>query len=267
MYPSPELSCSSFRRLGVVVAAISVLTVHGQTSIKELDRVLPATSAHWVGNGFLVHPVFADLAFTNTLSPFLMLVCTALCGHFCAHIYILPSPACTACVWTYALLSPLLQRIFARSSRSTMWQDYAAPKSFGPSLSERRGVGTHPHRGFETVTIAYQGEVEHADSQRNRDIIGPGDVQWMTAASGIIHEVEYPPCSPPQPTARRQLHAVPGHQLPAPRSRAASAELTCAGTGRSTIVSLSQEYHSTAFTKRGGIFEMVQLWVNLPRVT
>jgi redox-sensitive bicupin YhaK (pirin superfamily) len=65
--------------------------------------------------------------------------------------------------------------------------DYAAPKVFEPSKT-RRGVGQHPHRGFETITIAFQGEVEHGDSVGNRDVIGPGDVQWMTAARGIIHE-------------------------------------------------------------------------------
>jgi len=65
--------------------------------------------------------------------------------------------------------------------------DYGAPRTFAPS-SEPRGVGQHPHRGFETVTVAYQGEIEHHGSEGNRGIIGPGDVQWMTAASGIIHE-------------------------------------------------------------------------------
>ena len=65
--------------------------------------------------------------------------------------------------------------------------DYAAPAEFKPAL-EPRGVGEHPHRGFETVTIAYQGEVEHRDSAGHKGRIGPGDVQWMTAASGIVHE-------------------------------------------------------------------------------
>jgi len=65
--------------------------------------------------------------------------------------------------------------------------DYAAPRDFA-ATTEKRGVGPHPHRGFETVTIAFQGEVEHGDSVGNRGVIGPGDVQWMTAASGIIHE-------------------------------------------------------------------------------
>ena len=65
--------------------------------------------------------------------------------------------------------------------------DYGAPEQFAPT-SERRGVGEHPHRGFETVTIAYQGAVEHRDSAGNHGVIGPGDVQWMTAASGIVHE-------------------------------------------------------------------------------
>ncbi|MEB0207253.1 pirin family protein [Pseudomonas sp. CCC3.1] len=65
--------------------------------------------------------------------------------------------------------------------------DYAGPAQFTPT-TERRGVGQHPHRGFETVTIVYQGEVEHRDSTGNGGVIGPGDVQWMTAASGILHE-------------------------------------------------------------------------------
>jgi quercetin 2,3-dioxygenase len=65
--------------------------------------------------------------------------------------------------------------------------DYGAPNTFAPS-AEKRGVGQHPHRGFETVTVAYQGEIEHHDSEGNRGVIGPGDVQWMTAASGIVHE-------------------------------------------------------------------------------
>ena len=75
-----------------------------------------------------------------------------------------------------------------------------------------RGVGVHPHRGFETVTIAYQGRVEHGDSAGGGGIIGEGDVQWMTAASGILHK----------------------------------------------------EFHETEWAKHGGIFQMVQLWVNLP---
>jgi redox-sensitive bicupin YhaK (pirin superfamily) len=89
--------------------------------------------------------------------------------------------------------------------------DYAGPMEFPPT-GERRGVGEHPHRGFETVTIVYAGEVEHRDSSGGGGRIGPGDVQWMTAASGIVHE----------------------------------------------------EYHGREFAQRGGLFEMVQLWVNLP---
>ena len=65
--------------------------------------------------------------------------------------------------------------------------DYAGPAEFRPA-DRPRGVGQHPHRGFETVTIVYQGEVEHRDSSGNDGRIGPGDVQWMTAASGILHE-------------------------------------------------------------------------------
>ena len=65
--------------------------------------------------------------------------------------------------------------------------DYAGPAEFAPA-ERPRGVGEHPHRGFETVTIVYQGELEHRDSTGNGGVIGPGDVQWMTAASGILHE-------------------------------------------------------------------------------
>ncbi|MGN6849235.1 MAG: pirin family protein [Sphingomicrobium sp.] len=89
--------------------------------------------------------------------------------------------------------------------------DYAGPHLFEPA-AQPRGVGQHPHRGFETVTIVYDGEVSHRDSTGGGGTIGPGDVQWMTAAGGIIHE----------------------------------------------------EFHSPAFTKTGGPFRMVQLWVNLP---
>ena len=65
--------------------------------------------------------------------------------------------------------------------------DYGGPYEFAPT-EEKRGVGEHPHRGFETVTIVYQGELEHRDSSGSAGVIGPGDVQWMTAASGIVHE-------------------------------------------------------------------------------
>ena len=70
--------------------------------------------------------------------------------------------------------------------------DYAGPHNFEPTTA-RRGVGQHPHRGFETVTIVYDGEVEHRDSTGNGGVIGPGDVQWMTAAGGILHEEYHSP--------------------------------------------------------------------------
>jgi len=66
--------------------------------------------------------------------------------------------------------------------------DYAAPKKFERNNRSPRGVGQHPHRGFETVTLAFQGEVEHKDSTGNGGVIGAGDVQWMTAGRGIIHQ-------------------------------------------------------------------------------
>ena len=70
--------------------------------------------------------------------------------------------------------------------------DYAAPYSF-PSGDEKRGVGGHPHKGFETVTVAYQGELEHRDSSGGGGKIGAGDVQWMTAGNGIVHEEFHSP--------------------------------------------------------------------------
>ena len=107
-------------------------------TMKQIKKLLPATRPHWVGDGFNVYPAFGNVAFTNEISPFLML-------------------------------------------------DYAAPKEFKPT-SRKLGVGQHPHRGFETVSIAFNGEVEHGDSEGHRGVIGAGDVQWMTAASGIVHE-------------------------------------------------------------------------------
>ncbi|AFJ47247.1 pirin family protein [Shimwellia blattae] len=70
--------------------------------------------------------------------------------------------------------------------------DYAGPTTFSPT-GEKRGVGQHPHRGFETVTIVYAGGVSHRDSSGGGGTIGPGDVQWMTAASGVIHEEYHSP--------------------------------------------------------------------------
>ncbi|MCF8245957.1 MAG: pirin family protein [Saprospiraceae bacterium] len=89
--------------------------------------------------------------------------------------------------------------------------DYGSKIDFPPTDTPR-GVGVHPHRGFETVTIAFQGKVAHHDSTGNSGIIGEGDVQWMTAGSGILHK----------------------------------------------------EYHEEEYSKKGGPFQMIQLWVNLP---
>jgi len=90
--------------------------------------------------------------------------------------------------------------------------DYNSKYDF-PASEIPKGVGVHPHRGFETVTIAYRGAVQHADSSGGGGIIKEGDVQWMTAASGILHK----------------------------------------------------EFHEKEWSKKGGIFQMVQLWVNLPK--
>ncbi|WP_414155514.1 pirin family protein [Pseudomonas sp. BNK-43-a] len=80
----------------------------------------------------------------------------------------------------------------ARHISPFLMLDYAGPHTFPPT-NARRGVGQHPHRGFETVTIVYQGELEHRDSTGAGGLIGPGDVQWMTAANGIIHEEFHSP--------------------------------------------------------------------------
>ena len=90
--------------------------------------------------------------------------------------------------------------------------DYNSTYNFPPSATPK-GVGVHPHRGFETVTIAYKGKVAHHDSSGGGGVIGEGDIQWMTAASGVLHK----------------------------------------------------EYHEEEWSKTGGDFQMVQLWVNLPK--
>ena len=90
--------------------------------------------------------------------------------------------------------------------------DYHPAHDYAPT-ERPRGVGVHPHRGFETVTIAWQGSVAHHDSTGGGGVIGPGDMQWMTAASGILHK----------------------------------------------------EYHEQSYARRGGPFQMAQLWVNLPK--
>lgn len=132
--------------------------------MRPIRTIYRAHSPHWVGDGFLVQPLFSHMGEERGTDPFLML-------------------------------------------------DYAAPYTYAPNEAHSpRGVGQHPHKGFETVTIAYQGEVAHRDSTGGGGVIKEGDVQWMTAGAGIIHE----------------------------------------------------EFHSEAFSKRGGPFEMVQLWVNLP---
>lgn len=132
--------------------------------MRKVKNIYQENQSHWVGDGFLVQPLFSHMGEDRGTNPFLML-------------------------------------------------DYAAPQYYEPNKRTPRGVGQHPHKGFETVTIAYQGEVEHRDSSGGGGVIKAGDVQWMTAGAGIIH----------------------------------------------------QEFHSEAFSRQGGMFEMVQLWVNLPR--
>lgn len=80
------------------------------------------------------------------------------------------------------------RRLSASRVSPFVLMDYGPPKDFAPLASGKRGVGFHPHRGFETVTLAWEGSVAHRDNAGNAGVIGPGDAQWMTAASGIFHE-------------------------------------------------------------------------------
>lgn len=106
---------------------------------------------------------------------------------------------------------PYIHGLSMRDMDPFLMLDYNRKMTVKPSRKPT-GVGVHPHRGFETVTIAYHGEVEHHDSAGNHGVIRTGDVQWMTAASGVLHK----------------------------------------------------EYHSRRWAAGGGVFQMVQLWVNLP---
>src|SRR5262245_57650060 len=99
-------------------------------AMKNVLSIHRGGEAHWVGDGFPVHPVFSYQGLGEELTPFLLL-------------------------------------------------DHAGPAYFEPT-DQRRGVGWHPHRGFETVTVVYEGQVDHEDSAGNRGSIGPDDVQWMT---------------------------------------------------------------------------------------
>lgn len=131
---------------------------------KNVKKIYSAPTAHFVGDGFLVHnfiPSQAGLSMEE-MNPFILL-------------------------------------------------DYNAPHYFEPSKTPR-GVEIHPHRGFETVTFAYKGKVEHHDNSGGGGIIAEGDIQWMTAGSGILH----------------------------------------------------QEFHEKEWSEKGGDFQMVQLWINLP---
>jgi redox-sensitive bicupin YhaK (pirin superfamily) len=98
--------------------------------------------------------------------------------------------------------------------------DYAGPAQFAPA-AQPRGVGEHPHRGFETVTIVYEGEVAHRDSVGNSGLIGPGDVQWMTAASGILHEEFHSPAftrsGGAMEMAQLWVNLPAAHKMSAPR--------------------------------------------------
>lgn len=112
-------------------------------------------------------------------------------------------------------VSPLFSHMdeIDKNTSPFLMLDYGVPTEFTPHSGAPRGVGSHPHAGFETVTVALQGEIAHRDSAGGGGIIREGDVQWMTAGKGIVHE----------------------------------------------------EFHSPDFSARGGMLEMLQFWVNLPR--
>lgn len=107
---------------------------------------------------------------------------------------------------------PGIQGMDMKQMDPFIMMDYNSKFDF-PASSIPKGVGVHPHKGFETVTIAYKGRVEHGDSSGGGGVIGAGDVQWMTAGAGVLHK----------------------------------------------------EFHETEWSKTGGTFQMVQLWVNLPK--
>ena len=92
----------------------------------------------------------------------------------------------------FPLRSPLSAERSAAAASPFLLLDFAGPHHFGPMAGAPRGVGAHPHKGFETVTLVSHGEVEHRDSTVAGGVIGPGDVQWMTAGSGILHQEYHP---------------------------------------------------------------------------
>jgi redox-sensitive bicupin YhaK (pirin superfamily) len=105
--------------------------------------------------------------------------------------------------------------------------DYAGPVEFAPA-DKPRGVGEHPHRGFETVTIVYRGEVSHRDSSGNGGTIGPGDVQWMTAGSGVMHEEfhseAFTRTGGPFKLAQLWVNLPAAHKMTVPRYQAITAQ-------------------------------------------
>ena len=166
---------------------------------KTIKEICHRPPRHWVGDAF--HVYSGEFSMTQDFNLSL----------FQSHIYLSHFSGITMSILIVYIV--FANKAFTKEISPFLLFDYAPPEDFPPNYGPKRGVGQHPHRGFETVTIAFQGEVEHADSEGNRDVIGPGDVQWMTAARGIVHE----------------------------------------------------EFHSTDFSAKGGMFEMCQLWVNLPK--
>lgn len=128
-----------------------------------------------------------------------------------AHIVLPPRPHFVGDGFRVHNFIPGIPELNMKRMDPFILMDYNSKYQF-PATDQPRGVGVHPHRGFETVTIAYQGKIEHHDSSGGGGVISKGGVQWMTAASGVLHK----------------------------------------------------EFHETEWSKKGGDFQMVQLWVNLP---
>ncbi len=113
---------------------------------------------------------------------------------------------------------------FAQKISPYVLMDYHPPFQYPPTEDEQRGVGVHPHRGFETVTLAFEGSVAHHDSAGNSGVIGPGDVQWMTAASGILHkeyhQKEFARAGGTMHMAQIWVNLPQAHKMDAPRYQA-----------------------------------------------
>lgn len=165
--------------------------------LRQIEAIIPPPPYHWVGNGFRVHSFFPN----NSVIGLQRM------SHF------IPPPLYHWVGNGFRIhnFSPVNLAIGLQRMSPFFLLDYGSKHEFPPS-DIPRGVDVHPHRGIETVTVSYHGKIAHHDSFGNSGIISEGDIQWMTAGSGILHK----------------------------------------------------EYLEKEFNKKGGLMQMVQLWVNLP---